>query len=94
MKKIVAICGMGFGSSFIVEMNIKNALKELGVKTIDVEHMDLGSAYPGVADLIICGKDLEDNCKRFGEVMPLTNLFDKKELLTKLTEVLTEKNVI
>ncbi|MDY0138556.1 MAG: PTS sugar transporter subunit IIB [Candidatus Izemoplasmatales bacterium] len=94
MKKIVAICGMGFGSSFIVELNIKNALKELGVKDIDVDHMDLGSAYPGVADLIICGKDLEDNCKRFGEVMPLNSLFDKKELKDKITQVLTEKGVI
>jgi PTS system ascorbate-specific IIB component len=94
MRKIVAICGMGFGSSFIVEINIKNALKELGVKDIEVDHMDLGSAYPGVADLIICGTDLEENCKRFGEVMQLNSLFDKKELLTKLTEVLKEKKVI
>mgnify|MGYP001126008238 CR=1 FL=1 len=94
MKKIVAICGMGFGSSFIVELNIKNALKELGVKDIEVDHMDLGSAYPGVADLIICGKDLEDNCKRFGEVMPLNSLFDKKELMDKIKQVLTEKGVI
>jgi galactitol-specific phosphotransferase system IIB component len=94
MKKIVAICGMGFGSSFIVELNIKSALKELGVKDIEVDHMDLGSAYPGIADLIICGKDLEDNCIRFGEVLPLTSLFDKKELMTKLAQVLTEKGVI
>ncbi len=94
MRKIVAVCGMGFGSSFIVDMNIKKVLKELGVTSIEVDHMDLGSAYPGVADLIICGKDLEDNCKRFGEVMALSNLLDKNELLEKLKKVLSEHGVI
>ncbi len=94
MKKIVAICGMGFGSSFIVEMNIKNTLKELGVSTVEVDHMDLGSAYEGVADLIVCGEDLVDNCKRFGEVMSLRNLFDKEEMKSKLEAVLKEKAVL
>ncbi|HAE63023.1 MAG TPA: PTS lactose transporter subunit IIB [Eubacteriaceae bacterium] len=84
MKKIAAICGSGLGSSFMVEMNIKSVLNELGEKDIDVEHMDLGSAWPGVADIIVCGKDLEDNCKRFGEVLALDNIFDKEELRNKL----------
>jgi PTS system ascorbate-specific IIB component len=84
MKKIAAICGSGLGSSFMVEMNIQTALKDLGVNDIEVEHMDLGSAWPGVADLIVCGKDLEDSCKRFGEVLALDNILDKDELKAKL----------
>jgi PTS system ascorbate-specific IIB component len=31
MKKIMAVCGSGLGSSFMVEMNITEVLKELGV---------------------------------------------------------------
>ena len=94
MKKIVAICGMGFGSSFVVSTNIKSALKELGVTDIEVDHMDLGSGYPGVADLIVCGDDLKDNCARLGDVMPLKNLFDKEEMRTKLSKILTEKGIL
>ncbi|NDL67843.1 PTS ascorbate transporter subunit IIC [Clostridiales bacterium F-3ap] len=63
------MCGSGLGSSFMVEMNIKTALKDLGVQDVEVEHVDLGSGYPGIADLIVCGKDLEDNCSRFGNVL-------------------------
>lgn len=29
--KIMALCGSGLGSSFMVEMNIKDAFNELGV---------------------------------------------------------------
>jgi ascorbate PTS system EIIB component len=94
MRKIVAICGMGFGSSFIVDMNIKTLLKEFNLKGIEVDHLDLGSAYPGIADLIICGKDLEDNCKKFGEVVALNSLFDKEELKTKLSLVLKARHII
>jgi len=31
MKKIMAVCGSGLGSSFMVEMNITDILNELGV---------------------------------------------------------------
>ena len=29
--KITAVCGTGLGSSFMLEMNVKKVLKELGV---------------------------------------------------------------
>lgn len=38
--KIMAICGSGLGSSFMVEMNIKKVLKKLNIQA-DVEHSDL-----------------------------------------------------
>ena len=99
MSKILAVCGSGLGSSFMVEMNIKNVLKEFGVEVglgeMEVEHMDLGSVYPGVADLIVCGKDLKDNVERFGaELLVLDNIFDKTELKNKLEAVLKEKGII
>ncbi len=93
MRKIVCICGSGLGSSFLVEMNVKTILKDLGLD-LEVEHTDLGSAWPGVADLIICGSDLYDNCKRFGDTMPLQNIMDKNELKEKLVEYLTTKGIL
>ncbi|WP_246768937.1 PTS sugar transporter subunit IIB, partial [Salmonella enterica] len=44
--KIMAICGSGLGSSFMVEMNIKKVLKKLNIDA-EVEHSDLSSATPG-----------------------------------------------
>jgi len=94
MRKIVCICGSGLGSSFLVEMNVKVVLKELGLDEIEVEHTDLGSAWPGIADVIVCGADLYDNLKRFGDTISLKNIMDKDELRTKLSEYLTSKGVL
>lgn len=54
--KIMAICGSGLGSSFMVEMNIKKCLK-LDIEA-EVEHSDLSSATPGAADLFVMAKTL------------------------------------
>lgn len=55
--KIMAICGSGLGSSFMVEMNIKKVLRKLEIDA-DVEHSDLSSATPGAADLFVMAKIL------------------------------------
>jgi PTS system ascorbate-specific IIB component len=94
MRKVVCICGSGLGSSFLVEMNVKTVLKSLGLPEIEVEHTDLGSAWPGIADLIVCGNDLYDNLIRFGDVVGLDNIMDKVELKTKLEAYLKEKGVL
>lgn len=94
MQKVVCICGSGLGSSFLVEMNVKTVLKGLGLPQIEVEHTDLGSAWQGMADLIVCGKDLYDNLKRFGEVIALDNIMDKNELQEKLSAFLKEKGIL
>ncbi|MDV2887907.1 PTS lactose transporter subunit IIB, partial [Alkalihalophilus pseudofirmus] len=43
--KIAAVCGSGLGSSFMVEMNIKSILDQLGINQDDIEvtHFDMGS---------------------------------------------------
>ncbi len=94
MRSIVCICGSGLGSSFLVEMNVKTVLKDLGFPDIEVEHTDLGSAWPGIADLIVCGSDLYDNLKRFGQTIGLDNIMDKNELKEKLTKVFKEKGLL
>jgi len=94
MKKVVCICGSGLGSSFLVEMNVKAVLKDLGLSDIEVEHTDLGSAWPGIADLIVCRKDLYDNLERFGDTLPLDNIMDKVELKGKMQEYLTKKGIL
>ena len=38
--KIMAVCGSGLGSSFMLEMNIKKVLKKIG-KEAEATHSDL-----------------------------------------------------
>ncbi|SDZ61547.1 PTS system, ascorbate-specific IIB component [Evansella caseinilytica] len=80
MKKILVVCGNGLGSSFIVEMNVKAILKELGIEA-EVSHTDLTTSKTERADYFIGSADLvehlEDGTR---EVLKLNNIMDKQEL--------------
>lgn len=92
---ILVVCGHGLGSSFMVEMNAQEALKNLNAPSeINVEHSDIMTASPEMADLFICGKDLEENAQRLGDVLILNNILDKDELQQKLSEKLKELELI
>ncbi|MDR3431864.1 MAG: PTS sugar transporter subunit IIB [Rouxiella aceris] len=80
MKKILIVCGNGLGSSFIVEMNVKKIIKELG-KDADVSHTDLSSAKSESADIYIGSTEIIanlDDGKR--KVFGLTNLLDNAKI--------------
>lgn len=55
--KIMAVCGSGLGSSFMMEMNIKKVLAKLGVEA-EVGHTDLSSVVADDADLFVMAKDI------------------------------------
>lgn len=93
--KILVVCGHGLGSSFMVEMNAQEALRNLNAPSdIEVEHSDIMTASPDMADLFICGRDLEENAERLGNVLILDNILDKEELQEKLEAKLKEDNLI
>lgn len=93
--KILVVCGHGLGSSFMVEMNAQEALKNLQAPDeVKVEHSDIMSASPDMADVFICGRDLEENAQRLGEVVVLDNILDKEELQNKLEEKLKALNIL
>ncbi|WP_413734041.1 PTS sugar transporter subunit IIB [Sodalis sp. RH21] len=80
MKKILIVCGNGLGSSFIVEMNVKKIIKELG-KEAEVSHTDLSSAKSEAADIYIGSNDiisgLDDGVRN---VFGLSNLLDNNKI--------------
>ncbi|MFO1444021.1 PTS sugar transporter subunit IIB [Bacillus sp. Bva_UNVM-123] len=84
MKKILVVCGNGLGSSFIVEMNAKNVLTELGIEA-EVSHTDLTTAKTEKADIYLGPKDiittLDDGTRT---IVGLTNILDQNELKTAL----------
>lgn len=92
--KILAVCGQGLGSSFLVEMNIKAVLNDLGVGDIEVEHSDLGGAFAGAADIFIAGKDIAMGMTHLDNVIELDNLLDKQELMEKIRKELESRGVL
>lgn len=81
--KIMAICGSGLGSSFMVEMNIKKVLKKLNIQA-DVEHSDL-SATPGAADLFVMAKDIAASASvPEAQLVVINNIIDINELEAQL----------
>ena len=84
MKKILVVCGNGLGSSFIVEMNVKNVLKDMGVEA-SVAHTDLTTAKSEEADLYIGSRDLISNLEDgYKTIEGLTNILDQNELRSVL----------
>ena len=54
MKRIMAVCGSGLGSSFMVEMNITDVLNELGVSgEYEASHTSLADVTPSDADIFL-----------------------------------------
>ncbi|MFD0048018.1 PTS sugar transporter subunit IIB [Actinomycetes bacterium NPDC127524] len=82
--KIMVVCGNGLGSSFIMELNVKKALTEMG-KTAEVDHTDLTSARTVQADIFIGAADIMgqlDDGKR--TVVTLENMMSIPEIKSKL----------
>lgn len=88
--KILAVCGSGLGSSFMLEMNIQDTLKELGVKDISVEHSDLSSVTPDMADLFVMARDIAEGAFGLNQMIVLNSIIDKNELKEKLQQKLAE----
>lgn len=86
--KILVLCGNGLGSSFMMELNVKKVLKELG-KEAEVNHTDLTTSKTMSADIFVGAKDIMDNFKREGAIIiGLENIVSVKELKEKLEAVL------
>ncbi len=89
--KIMAVCGSGLGSSFMMEMNIKKVLKNINV-TAEVEHSDLGSVTPDVADVFVMAKDIAYSANLPAEkVIIVNNIIDLKEIEQKIREYFDKK---
>lgn len=88
--KILVCCGSGLGSSFMIEMNIKNVLKELGVNG-EVSHCDLSSAAGNKSDIYVGTRDIATQLVGLGgEVVSLNNLIDKNELKEKISAAISK----
>ncbi|MCL6625333.1 PTS sugar transporter subunit IIB [Alicyclobacillus shizuokensis] len=87
--KILAVCGMGFGSSMVLRMTIESVLKEMGVKAT-VATSDIGSAKSESADVIVTSSEFAPLLKDKGvPILEIKNYVDKEEMRQKLSSVLS-----
>lgn len=90
IKKILCFCGSGLGTSFVMEMNAKKALKNLGIEGVKVDHSTIDDVVPGAADLFICSADLVPNAEKAGKAIGLNNMVSVKEIEEKLKAAFEE----
>ncbi|SDS04033.1 PTS sugar transporter subunit IIB [Agrococcus carbonis] len=84
--KIVAVCGMGIGTSVLLKMNAEKALRTLGVDA-DVEAADIGVArgVARTADMVLTSQDLADEIGDVpASVVVINNFTDVQEITDKI----------
>ncbi|MBT2500348.1 PTS sugar transporter subunit IIB [Agromyces sp. ISL-38] len=92
--RIVAVCGVGIGTSAILKVNAERALARLGL-TADVSASDLAGVADAAADaqVILTSTELaaavrEAIGRSFAEIIEVQNYFDVDEIGAKLEESL------
>lgn len=88
--RIVAVCGVGVGSSAILKVNAERALERLGL-TADVSASDLAGVAVAAADaqVILTSTELADRVREaigrsHAEIVEVANYFDVEEIGQRL----------
>ncbi|MFC5931283.1 PTS sugar transporter subunit IIB [Cryobacterium melibiosiphilum] len=88
--KIIAVCGMGIGTSVLLKMNTEKVLRTLGIDA-DVEAADIGVARGMArdAEIVLTSEELAEEIGDVdAQVIVIDNFFDLDEITEKLTGAL------
>lgn len=86
--KIIAVCGMGIGTSILLKMNADSALEQLGMDG-DVEATDIGTAKgaAATADLVLTSAELAAEFQGLGvPVRAICNFMDVDEIAASILD--------
>ena len=75
--RVITVCGMGFGTSLMLLMTIKDIGKKHHV-AVEGEAVDLGSYKGKPCDLIAASSEITKQIVADVPVLSVTNLLDKK----------------
>ncbi|WP_334333087.1 PTS sugar transporter subunit IIB [Companilactobacillus sp. HBUAS59544] len=89
MKKFLAVCGFGVGSSMVLKMTLDKVVKELGIDAT-VENTDIATAKATNADVYFTSQELLPDLKSSvkNPVYPVKKYMDKQEVESKVKEYL------
>jgi len=84
--KIIAVCGMGIGTSVLLKMNAEKVLTQLGIEAT-VQATDMKTARESQdAELILTTPDLAQLMTGLSaEIITIEHFFDLEELTRKLS---------
>ena len=84
--KIIAVCGMGIGTSVLLKMNAEKVLNQLGIEAT-VQATDMKTARESRdAELILTTPDLAQLMTGLSaEIITIEHFFDLEELTRKLS---------
>ena len=84
--KIIAVCGMGIGTSVLLKMNAEKVLSQLGIDAT-VEATDMKTARESTdAEIILTTPDLAQLLTGLeSEVITIDHFFDLEEIAKKLS---------
>lgn len=89
--RVVTVCGMGFGTSLMLLMTIKEIGKKYGVN-VEGEAVDLGSYQGRTCDFIAASAEIAKQIKSDAPIVAIKNLLDKAEIEEKLKQFLEAGN--
>lgn len=85
--KIVTVCGMGFGTSLMLLMEIQSIGKKNGYD-IQGEAVDLASAKGKDCDFMVASSEIASELSEEAvEVISISNMLDKDEIESKVMPV-------
>ncbi len=87
--KVVTVCGMGFGTSLMLLMSVKESGRKYGI-TVEGEATDLGSYKGKSCDLIVASSEIAKQIEADVPVLAITNLLDKAEIEEKIRPYLNK----
>ncbi len=88
--KIIAVCGMGIGTSVLLKINAEKVLKMIGVDAT-VEAADMATARSAAFDaqIVLTTPELVESLRGLhAEIIAIDHFFDLEELRTKLSKAL------
>lgn len=88
--KILAVCGMGLGSSMILKIQIDKAARSLGINAdIELADITIARSLAVNADIIVTSKELAERIGEVkGKIITITNYMDLNEMTNKLREAI------
>lgn len=90
MIRVLAVCGMGLGTSVILKSRLKEALEAEGAD-YQLDISDAGAASGSQADLIFTSDELADRIKAGdAKIVIIDNFTDRKEVKAKVAQALAE----
>lgn len=88
--EILTVCGMGFGTSLMLLMEIQDMSKQHGYK-VDGEATDLSNAKGRKVDAIVASSEIASQLSEENTiVISIKNILDKNEIKEKVLPVVKE----